>query len=294
MLGFMGIGYFMRKKHIGGDGVSTVLSALVVNIFMPSLCIKTFSENFTVSGISQNADFLLAGTVTIICEFLIAKPLSRLFAKNEFQRNVYLYSFLIPNLGYMGYPLMEAVFGTEMLFKMMVFVIPFNLVIYTYGIYILNPKHEMSLKGVLNPSIIAMFIGMVIGLTGIKLPVFVTGIVDSARACMSPAAMIMTGFVLASVPLKPVLLNGTAYLAALVRGILIPAIAFAALYFLKVENGILIVAVATLAMPLGLNSIVFPEAYGGDSVTGAKICIVSNIISVITIPLVFAVLGNFM
>ena len=293
MLGFMLIGYIMRKKHIGGDGVSTVLSALLVNVFMPAVCIKTFSENFSAADIAQNSSYLYAGILALIYAFAVAKLFSSLFSENELQKDVYMYSFLIPNLGYMGYPLIEGVFGTEMLFKMMLFVIPFNITIYTYGIYILNPKHEMSFKGIMNPSIIGMIVGIVLGLTGIKLPPFLSEIISSAKACMSPSAMILTGFVLAAIPLGPVLLNCKAYLSALVRGILIPGVAFVIMYLLKVQNDIIIIAAGTLAMPMGLNSIVFPEAYGGDSITGAKACIVSNIVSVITIPLGFAFLGNF-
>ena len=291
---FILIGYFVRKKHIGGDNVSTVLSALLVNIFLPAMCIKTFSENFTLSDIAQSSAYLLAGTVTLAGAFVVAKLFTAVFAENKLQKDVYMYSFLIPNLGYMGYPLIEGIFGPEMLCKMMIFVLPFNIAIYTYGIYILNPKHEMSFKGLLNPNIVSMFIGMLIGITGIKLPSFAVSVINSAKACMSPSAMILTGVVLAGIPLKPVLLSLKSYFAALVRGIVIPGIAFLIMYLLKVPNDILIIAVGTLAMPMGLNSIVFPEAYGGDSATGAKTCTVSNIVSIITIPLVFAILGSFL
>lgn len=293
LLGFMLIGYIMKKKHIGGDNVSAVLSAVEVNVFLPATCLKTFSDNCTVSGIAQNADFLYAGIIVIICSFVLAKPLSRLFAKNDLQRDVYMYSFLIPNIGYMGYPLIEAVFGSEMLFKMMIFVIPFHLMIYTYGMYILNPKRELSFKRILNPTMISIILGIILGLTQFKLPTFINSMVGSAKACMAPPAMILTGFVLASIPLKPVLTSARTYLAALIRGIVLPGIAFAVMYFLNVDRTIMVIAVGCLAMPMGVNSIVFPEAFGGDSMTGAKTCLVSNIISIVTIPLVFAFLGNF-
>ena len=293
MLGFILIGFFMRKKNIGGDNVSGVLSSLLVNIFAPALCLKTFAENFSVRELTHYRLYLLCGIIVLAFAFIIAAFLANIFGENELQKDVYMYSFLIPNLGYMGYPIMESVFGSEMLLKMMIFALPFNIVIYTYGIYILNPRHEMNLKAVLNPNIIAMLIGMFIGITEIRLPIFMSEMINSAKACMSPSAMLLTGFVLGAIPVRPVLLNKKAYIAALIRGVLISGLYFAVMHFLKLPRDTVIIAAGTLAMPMGLNSIVFPEAFGGDSATGAKICLVSNIISIITIPLVFSFLSNF-
>ena len=42
-----------------------------------------------------------------------------------------------------------------------------------------------------------------------------------------------------------------------------------------------------LATPLGLNTIVFPAAYGGETKTGASMAMISHVLSVITIPLMY-------
>ena len=127
---------------------------------------------------------------------------------------------------------------------------------------------------------------------GTQLPQFFVKVVSSAKGCMSPVAMILTGFILGSIKLKPVLTDIKSYAASLVRGIVMPALVFGILYFLNVDREIVIIACATLAMPFGLNSVVFPEAFGGSGETGAKICFISNILSLITIPSVFAFLSS--
>ena len=290
MFTFMLIGFFMKRKQIGGD-MAKVLSALEVNFFLPAVGFLTFYQNCTVSGIGENISFLFAGIAVIALTFFIAKFLSELFGKDSNQKDIYMYSFLIPNIGYMGYPLVEAVFGEKALFQMMVFVLPFQIMIFTYGIYILNPNREWSLKKILNPNLLGITLGIVFGLLGIKLPPFLQSAVIAAKACMSPTAMILMGFVLGAIPLKPVFRNFSSYIAAVIRGIVIPGTVFALMSFLKVDKGIILIAVATLAMPFGLNSVVFPEAFGGDSETGAKTCFISNLTGLITIPLVFAFLA---
>ncbi len=293
MFTFMAVGFFMRKKKIGGEGVSAALSALLVNIFLPALVFLNFSENFRIKDIAENITFLWFGIGSIAVTFFVAKGLSKIFAKNQMQKDVYMYSFLIPNLGYMGYPLVEAVFGEQALFYMLVFVIPYNIMIYTYGMYILNPNREFSIKKLLNPSIIAMILGIIAGIFEVNVPGVVKDVLTSAKGCMSPSAMILTGFVLASAPVKPLLKDAKLYAAALLRGIVIPGVALILLLLCGAPKMCILIVVATLSLPMGLNSVVFPEAYGGDGLTGAKTSYVSNMLCLITLPVMFALIGLF-
>lgn len=288
---FIILGFIMRKAKIGGEGVSKALSALLVNIFLPAMFFLNFKSNFTVKNLSENLYLVLFGIAVIAVSFFPAKFFSKLLAKNNLQRDVYMYSLLIPNMGYMGYPMMEAVFGTQMQFYMMMFAIPYQIVIYTYGMYILNPNREISLKKLLNPIMISLVLGMLAGLLKINLPKFLYTALESAKNCMAPSAMILTGFVLAATPIKPIFTDIRLFVGAILRGVIIPLVFLGIMLLLKLPDMYIIVAMVTLSMPMGLNSIVFPEAYGGDSLTGAKSTFMSNVVSIVTIPVMFALLG---
>ncbi|MBO4941260.1 MAG: hypothetical protein J6D15_03565 [Clostridia bacterium] len=58
--------------------------------------------------------------------------------------------------------------------------------------------------------------------------------------------------------------------------VIIPIIAVFIISAVKVPQNIAIIMIISLTLPTGLNSIVFPEAYGGDSHTGAQLCFVST------------------
>ena len=160
--------------------------------------------------------------------------------------------------------------------------------------YILNPNKELNIKKLLNPTTAAMVVGIVLGLTGLKLPTVLTNTLEMGSACMAPCAMILTGFVLAKNPLREVLAAPKMYLASLIRLILIPGVAGILLYSLHLPSELLMAAVMTLAMPMGLNNVVFPEAFGGDSITGAQSCIISNLLGLVTIPLMVSLLSLFL
>lgn len=293
MFVFMLIGYLMQKKSIGGDGVGSALAAIEVNICVPALIFLTFAQNFNSESIITHMPYLIAGIITMIVTFFMSKGLSKMLSENTLQQDVLMYSFLIPNIGFMGYPIVGAVFGEKALLAMMIYTIPFNLMIFTYGIYILNPNREWSIKKLVNPNIISIILGIVCGITKFKMPLLAENVIVSAKACLTPLAMILMGFVLATVPLKPVFLDIKSYIAAFIRAIIIPMSFLSILLLFEVRGMIMTIIVATLCMPFGLNSVVFPEAFGGDSKTGAKTCFISNLMSIITIPIVFTIVSFF-
>jgi len=288
---FMLCGYIFKKKNITADSLGNVLSRLELYIFMPALCFNTFSTNFRLSMLSEKLTILAVSTVVLAVTFALALLLSRLFSKDKMTKAIYTYAFTIPNLGYLGYPLVGAVFGEQVLLDFMIFAIPYNLFIFTVGMYILNPKREWSLKNLLNPSLLAIAAGMAAGLLNLGLPQFAGDALDMAADCMAPVAMILTGFVLARRPAKTMFSNRKMYIAALLRLLAIPAAAAAVLYITGAPAELRLLTLSLLVLPMGLNNVVFPEAFGSDSTVGAQSCFISNILGLVTIPLMFGLIA---
>lgn len=293
MMFFMAIGYLFRKKNIFDEKASITLSRLVVNVFLPAMTFLTFVNNFKTEIIREKSQLLLMSLCVLTVTGALAVLLSKIFSKNKATQAVYIYSFTIPNLGYMGYPLVKAVFGESALLDTMIYCIPYNIYIYTVGTYILTNSgdgRKISLKALFNPTLVALALGMAAGLMNIKLPSFVEQVLRASENCMSPCAMLLTGAVFARIDLKSMLLDVKSYTASAIRLIIIPLIFLVILKMLKLPDNWILASVAILAMPLGLNSVVFPEAYGGDSETGAKVCFMASVLGIITIPIVFGLL----
>jgi len=60
-----------------------------------------------------------------------------------------------------------------------------------------------------------------------------------------------------------------------------------ALKLIGTPDSIILLALIAFCTPLGLNTIVYPAAYGGDTKTGAAMTMVSHLLSVVTIPLMY-------
>ena len=140
-------------------------------------------------------------------------------------------------------------------------------------------------------AMIGMLIGMVIGLSGLKLPGWMDNVVDTCSSCMSPIAMLLTGMTVANIDLKNTFMRKDLYAISLVRLLVFPILGLIFFALVPMPREIVICSMVTLAMPLGLNTIVVPSAYGRDTTAAAGMALISHIISVATIPVVFMVLS---
>lgn len=291
MFFFMGIGYVFRKKNILDIYAGSAISRLIVNVFMPAMVIRSFSQNFRLEVFREKAMIVLFSCGVLIVTAILSIYLAKLFSKEKSTQGIYMYSFTIPNLGYMGYPLIGAIYGEAALLDAMIYCLPYNVYIYTIGLQVLSNRKNASIMGLLtNPSIIAMFVGAILGLCEIPLPSVVTSILDTATNCVSPCAMILTGTVFARINMKSVFTDWRSYAASAIRLLIIPLAALALFRACRIPESWILPCVAILAMPLGVNSVVFPEAYGGDAESGAKVCFMAAILGALTIPIVFALL----
>ena len=118
---------------------------------------------------------------------------------------------------------------------------------------------------------------------------------------MGPVAMLLAGFTIAGYKTREIVTDKKVYLASLLRLTVLPTIIIAALFGIKefaniafgmdIDNTVLHLAFFAFAMPLGMNTIVFPEAYGGNPKTGASMVLVSSVLGVLTIPLMYSLMS---
>lgn len=289
---FMALGFFLNKKRLLPLDDSVVLSKLETYAFVPCLVFSVFYKYCTVENFKQKWTYMLYGAAVMAVSLPIGIVLAKLFAKDGYLKKIYTYSFAVANFSFMGNAVVLGVFGEKVLFDYMIFTLPLNLYVYSIGTASLIPTEKgdkLSVKTFVNPIFIALILGAVCGLLSVPLPKFITTAISSAGACMSPLAMLLTGFVIGEYSLKTLASDKKVYLASVIRLIILPSAFMAMLLLLKTDKDIIRVALCATAMPLGLNTVVFPAAYGGDTTPGAGMALVSHLISVITIPVMFSI-----
>ena len=302
-------GYILKKGKFIPNNSSAVISKFLAFVLAPALTLNNQIANCTPQTFAENSQLILYGLGSVLIAIGISYPLSALFIKNKdnlpeltYQRQIYKYGLTFGNFGYMGSYIVLGIWGDVMLFKYNMFTFIMNIVVYVWGIYILVPKSENSrgvlanLKaGLLTPAFISLVLGMVIGITGLSkyVPTFITSSLGNAGNCMGPMAMLLAGVVIGEYNFSELLKNKKIYIVTLLRLIIIPAVFVSVLKLFNVSHEIIVIMLIAYATPMGLNTVVFPAAYGGDTKTGAAMTMISSILSIATIPLmyyIFAVL----
>lgn len=293
------IGFFLRKKNIFPENSHITMSRLETFIFLPALNFSSMLTKCTVKTFSENSSLIFYGLLLILIAISLAYPVSRLFCKNdEYQRNIYKYGLAFGNYGFMGNFVVLEIWGSDAFFKYSMFTLLINVVCNSWGLYVLIPKDKENKnifqsikKGVFSPPTIALVLGMVLGLLNVKpyVPDFFLDVLSNASSCMGPVAMLLAGVVIGSYEFKSLFKNIRVYIITFLRLILIPCIIVGTLKLLGMGEDIILFSLIVFATPLGLNTIIFPAAYGGDTKTGASMAMISHLFCVITIPLMYLI-----
>lgn len=289
LFAFIVIGYVLGASKKANNKHSKLLSVLGFYIFLPCNVFRTFATNFTPEYLSQKYMVVIVGAVFVVVMMLLSIPVSKLFSRDQYQRYLYRYSMVSSNYGYVGYALAGGIFGEEVLLGVMMFAIPMSIYTYTVG-YCMLTKSKGSILKLLSPVNIALVAGAIVGFFGIPIPGIVTSFLSKASGCMGPVSMLLTGLVISEYALTDMVFHLRAYIVAALRLLMIPIGVGMVIRLVGVEEALL-PALCILAMPCGLNTIVFPKLVGEDCKTGAALAFVTSILCCFTIPLCLQFFG---
>ena len=315
---FIVIGFVIAKLGIVEKSATAMLSKLENNVFLPALVLYTFAQNFTAASLSGSWKLLLFSLIAELIIVPVAICSAKCASKDGFIRRMYTYGLSFSNFGFMGNAVVQALFSPSFYQSYVIFTLPLWTLIYVWGVPGLlierteatvkksrGARLKASLRSFVNPMFIALLIGAVIGVSGLGeilfalnggKGIFVTQVVKILGDCMSPVAMMMTGITFAFVDIKQVLSVKSIYAVTALRLIAYPLVfgGIALLlknYVIPLDDTVFNCFIISLAMPLGLNTIVVPAAYGRDTSVPAGMALVSHALSIATIPLVMMLFG---
>jgi predicted permease len=299
-------GFTVYKCKLLPDNAAKVMAVMETWVFCPALSFMTMVRFCTLDSIGEHLINIILATVGVTLSMTVAILLSRAFAKKgSAEQGIYAYGIAFANGGYMGDPVVLALFGDVVLAYYKLFYLPFSLLINSWGISVMTPASEGKnsfWKRLINAPTIAMLAGVAVRLSGLGnyLPTPVTNALDTLKVCMGPVAMLLAGVTIAKYDLLSMLKKKKVYVASALRLTLLPALTVLFIFGAKtlanvvlgtaIDNDILFLIFFATAMPIGLNTIIFPEAFGGEPETGASMAMISHTLCVVSIPLMYALM----
>ena len=289
------LGFYARKKDKISDETCKNMSWIVVNIANPAMILNGSvnsekgiggSELLTTMGLAIGI-FAVLIVLSLIIPVLLRVP--------KKSAGVYRVMTIFSNIGFMGFPVISALYGNEALLYAAVFQIPFNLLIYTYGILALKSgdgeKEKLDLKKVLNIGVFSCFVSIFLSFVQVPMPSFVKTTVSMLSNLTAPLSMMVIGASMATIDLKKLFTDMKLLLFAMLKLIVIPV---AGLFVLKlfIQNEMLLgVCMVMIATPVASMTAMLSQQYDGDYELASRGVALTTILSVITMPLVSIITG---
>ena len=141
----MAVGYLCYKKQILTEEVSRKVSAIVVNVANPCMILSSALTDQQMQG-KELLQTLAIVAMMYAFLLLVAQLLPGILHIQKESRGAYAAMTVFANVGFMGFPVLAAMYGNGALLYGAVFQIPFNILIYTYGVAVLTRKPGACVK----------------------------------------------------------------------------------------------------------------------------------------------------
>ena len=287
----MAMGYLAHRLGYLGGETDQKISKIILNITMPCLIIASVAAGDALPDAAEVLSVLKVAVVFYGMELLVAAVAPRLLGGTDKQKGVWRYTLVFPNMAFIGYPVAVALFGPEALFYAVILVLPFNLLAYSLGPLMLAGRAKFRWQQLTSPCIIASVIALVVALGHIRLPTIVGECAGFVGNLTTPLSLLVVGSLLAGLTVGKVFASPRLWALTAVRLLVLPALLWLLLGWMNVEPPMVAgIAVILMAMPTAVNGSMLSMEYGGDTECMAQITFLTTLVSIITIPVVSALL----
>lgn len=278
------VGYIMfRVKLINHEG-NTALSNLLLLVVNPMMLFQSFMIEYTSR---RMRDFLISALLAVIVHgaaIAVAGVVAGKRGNSDY--GIERICMVFSNCGFMGIPLINAALGSEGVLYLTPYIVIFTFFLWTYGLGQMTGKSSLAQMGknLISPAIIAIILGLVFFVTGLRFPEPVDKGLETIASMNTPLAMLIAGISLAESDLAGALRKSRLYLVCTVKLAVIPLLMLVLFRFLPVSRDIRYVNLIAAACPAATSGTLFALRYNGDYKYSSEIFAICTVISMVTIP----------
>lgn len=287
---FMIIGYVMARRELLLSITCKQISGLIVNVCSPALLLTSvLDESTAVSG----KDVLVAAIVAVvlfIIQIIVGLFMGRLLHAPKDQWSAYNMMTVFGNLGFIGIPVALAVLGSSCMIYAAIFNLIFNILIYTYGIFITTRGNggegaRFQPKKLINTGNMAAVLTIIIFFGKIRVPAVAGAALQYMANAVTFLSVLVIGASVARVELKSIFTDLRIYFFVVIRMLVFP-IATALVMSQLFDDSVMVgLTVLMVAMPAANMPLMLAEQYDQPTELLSKGIVLSTLCSVITITI---------
>ena len=281
------LGYGVAKWGVVTPQMSGGLSSMVVKITCPMMVLSSVMTANPKGTMKEIFMVFLLSILLYIIFPLIGVILNCILRTPAKDKRLYIFMTTFSNVAFMGFPVINAIYGETGVFFTAIFNLTFNLFVFTFGVALMSGKsgeNNISLKSLLNPGILAAIAAIFIFSLKIPISPIISTVCSSVGSMTTPLAMIVIGSSLATIPLKEVFSEYRLYPYTILKQGLAPVCIWFIFKNFIPNPMILAITVIVSAMPVAATTVMFSKEYGQDDIKAAKSVFITTLISIVTIP----------
>ncbi len=278
-----------KTKIVTKEGNST-LSDLLLLIVNPVVIFMSFQMEFTHELFIK---LWISIGFAVICHIIAIAVSYIAIGKKVKDFEIERVSAIYSNCGFIGIPIISALFGQEGVFYLAAYIAVFNILLWTQGYMLMTGEKDKKviLKGIFSPCVIAAVLGIICFC--FKISVFKEA--DEAFNHISnmntPLAMLVAGVTIAQSDVINALKNIRLYYVCLLKLIIIPVVCAFVLKLFGTDNVVTMTSIVEIACPVGASCTMFAIRYNKNAVYASELYVISTLFSAVSLPLVIMAAG---
>ncbi len=288
------IGFVLYKIKMIDDHTKAQLTKILLYVTTPALIIDSFVKNMGSDKRDMLGELFVIAIILYAALPVIAILLNVLLRIKKPLYGIYMFMPVFSNVGFMGFPVADALFGSEGVFYAAVFNCIFNISVFTLGVFMINYGREneaggasgLSLKKILNPGVLCSIVAVVIFLLELPVPEVIMDVLSSVGGLTSPLAMIIVGASLAMMNIKEMFGDIKVYIYTIIRQIALPLLSWPVIDRFIENDVVATVTLIMTAMPVANTAVLFATEYGCGEKEAAKVIFLTTLAAIVSIPVV--------
>lgn len=281
------VGFIAAKTGIMTEAGAACCTDIALIIATPCVIIKSLMRRFDAAVMKS---LLLAVVLTLLVQVLMITLGTLLLRSKDLRRQRTLrFVSIFANCGFMSLPLQEVMLGADGTLYGSAYVIMFNLVVWSYGVYLISgdKRYIQPKKLFVNPGIAGLLIGLIIFVFSVPVPQVLSSTVNYLAAIYTPLPMLIIGYHLSKTNVLKAFKDVKCIIAVLLRLIVYPLVSLGVLYILGVRGTLLVSVIISLSAPVAAVTTMFSSKFGGgDTALSVDMVSLSTVLSIITMPAV--------
>lgn len=285
------LGYVTRKSGYLHENANEVLTQLVLNITLPALILFSLDVRFSFDLAHEFLWLIAMSGYIMTISAIFAIWLRNRSNLPGSRKPVYEGLIIFGNQGFIGFAVVYLLFGEQGIIYVTIFNLFYLLMIWSYGIFIFTRReHTINwTKLICNPGILSTVIGIILFFLPFGWPSVISTGLEMIGKMTVPLSMMIIGILIANIQTKSLwsmIKESSLWKMTFARLIFIPLLLLPFALF-SIPSLLLIIAVIVSGMPSASTVSLYAERYGADSYYGAVGVLLTNVLCVITIPILY-------